>query len=316
MMELPRILISGASGLIGSSLVRAFSTRKIPVCRLVRDRQPTSEQEISWSPQSATPVADPSQLEGFDVVIHLSGANVAAHRWTSAYKHEIVTSRVQTTQALAQLLRGLKDPPRLFLCASATGIYGARGDEILTESSSPGSGFLAETCMAWEAAAQPTTALPVNFTGIRVAHLRFGVVLSPEGGALAKMLPFFRLGLGGRIGSGQQYISWISLPDALSAIFHIIDFHTIHNSQLSGPINLVAPIPVTNADFTRTLAHVVHRPAILPAPAFALRLALGEMANEALLASARVIPARLAESGFRFQHAQLALALQALLQHQ
>jgi len=298
-----KILISGASGLIGTSLIRASGANQISLTRLVRKSRPESQQEICWSPQFSPAMADAAQLEGFDAVIHLSGANIGAHRWTAAYKREIVESRVQSTHALAQLLAGLKNPPRAFLCASATGIYGNRGDEILTESSAPGSGFLAETCVQWEAAAQPA-----KDAGIRVVHLRFGAGLSLEGGALAKLLPIFRMGLGGKLGSGKQWMSWMSLPDVVSAIFHIIQ-----EAQLSGPVNMVSPILVTNAEFTRTLANVLHRPAIFPVPAFALRIVVGEMADEAVLASTRVLPARLAETGFHFQHARLALALETLL---
>jgi uncharacterized protein (TIGR01777 family) len=298
-----KILISGASGLIGTSLIRASGANQISLTRLVRKSRPESQQEICWSPQFSPAMADAAQLEGFDAVIHLSGANIGAHRWTAAYKREIVESRVQSTHALAQLLAGLKNPPRAFLCASATGIYGNRGDEILTESSAPGSGFLAETCVQWEAAAQPA-----KDAGIRVVHLRFGAGLSLEGGALAKLLPIFRMGLGGKLGSGKQWMSWMSLPDVVSAIFHIIQ-----EAQLSGPVNMVSPILVTNAEFTRTLANVLHRPAIFTVPAFALRIVVGEMADEAVLASTRVLPARLAETGFHFQHARLALALETLL---
>jgi hypothetical protein len=210
---------------------------------------------------------------------------------------------VGSTHALAQLLAGLKNPPRAFLCASATGIYGNRGEEILTENSAPGSGFLAETCVQWEAAAQPA-----RDAGIRVAHLRFSAVLTPEGAALAKLLPLFRLGLGGKLGSGRQWMPWISLPDIVNAVFHILQ-----HAQLSGPVNMVSPIPITNAEFTRTLANVLHRPAIFPVPGFALRIAMGGVADEVLLASARVIPTQLAETGFHFQHAQLAVALESLL---
>ena len=303
MANLTRILISGASGLIGTSLIRASSANQISVTRLVRKSRPEGPQEISWSPQSSPAVADPSQLEGFDAVIHLSGASIGAHRWTEAYKREIVESRVQSTRALAQLLAGLKNPPRAFLCASATGFYGNRGDEILTESSAPGTGFLADTCVQWEAAAQPA-----KDAGIRVVHLRFGAALSPKGAALAKLLPIFRLGLGGKLGSGKQWMSWMSLPDVVGAVFHIMQ-----SEQLSGPVNMVSPMLVTNAEFTRTLARVLHRPAILPVPAFVLRTVVGDMAYEALLASTRALPARLAETGFHFQHAQLALALESLL---
>ncbi|QNI31279.1 TIGR01777 family protein [Alloacidobacterium dinghuense] len=296
-----RILISGASGLIGTALVRAFTALQISVVCLVRE--PDGQQEILWSPQASPTIANPTLLEGFDAVIHLSGANIGAHRWTPAYKKEIVESRVQTTRALARLLAALNNPPQALLCASAVGIYGDRDGETLTEDSEPGSGFLAETCAAWEAAAQPA-----KNAEIRVAHLRFGVVLSPEGGALAKMLPVFRLGLGGRLGSGEQWMSWIALPDLVSAVFHIIDA-----PECSGPINMVAPMPVTNSEFTRTLAHVLHRPAVIPAPAFALRAVVGEMADEALLASARVIPAQLVEDGFQFKYPQVAPALESLL---
>ncbi|HMD18700.1 MAG TPA: TIGR01777 family oxidoreductase [Alloacidobacterium sp.] len=298
-----RILISGASGMLGSALVRAFTANQISVVRLVRNVGLDNPGEISWSPQSSPVVANPSQLEDFNTVIHLSGANIAARRWTAAYKKEIVESRVNTTKALCELLAGLKNPPQTLLCASATGIYGDRDDEILTEASAPGTGFLAETCAAWEAAAQPAKA-----AGIRVVHLRFGVALSPEGGALARMLPLFRLGLGGRLGSGRQWMDWISPSDIVSAVSHIIA-----TPQLAGPVNMVAPTPVTNAEFTQILAKALHRPAIFPAPAFALRAAVGEMADEAILASVRAIPAQLTQSGFQFQHPQLATALESML---
>lgn len=300
-MEKPtRILISGASGFIGTSLVRACRARGFSVTQLVRQSTAATTPQIVWAPYQSPALPDRSLLEGFDAVIHLSGANVAAHRWTAAYKKEIVESRVRTTQALARLLSQLKHPPRAFLCASATGIYGNRGEELLTESSPAGTGFLAETCVAWEAATLPAT-------GIRVAPVRFGVVLSPDGGALAKMLPLFRIGAGGRLGSGKQWMSWISLPDLISAIFHLL------RAEINGPINFVAPTPVTNAEFTHTLAAALHRPAIVPAPAFALRLALGEMADEALLASQRVLPEKLIQSGFRFEHPDLAAAFAVLL---
>ena len=303
MNTLSRILISGASGLIGTALVRDLAAPQISVVRLVRKSQPESQDEIGWSPESSSTITNPLKLEGFDTVIHLSGANVAAHRWTTSYKKEIVKSRVNTTHALASLLAGLSDPPRTFLCASAIGIYGNRDGEVLTEISEPGTGFLAETCLAWEAAC-----LPAKSAGIRVVNLRFGVVLSPEGGALAKMLPLFRLGLGGRLGSGRQWMSWISLPDLVRAVSHICQ-----TPELTGPTNMVAPMPVTNAEFTRTLADIIHRPAVFPAPAFALRAALGQMADEGLLASARVIPEQLTRSRFRFQHGQLSSALASLL---
>ena len=231
------------------------------------------------------------------------GANVAGRRWTSAYKREILESRVTPTHALATLLAGLNAKPAVLVCASAIGIYGSRGDEVLTETSSPGSGFLPEVCLAWERATQPATD-----AGIRVVHLRFGVVLSPEGGALAQMLPLFRVGLGGRLGSGRQWMSWVALPDAIGAI----EF-ALQTPSLSGPVNVVAPNPVTNLEFTRALGRALHRPTLLPAPGFALRLAFGEMAQATILASERVLPARLSAAGFHFEYPEIEAALRAVL---
>ena len=297
------ILMSGASGLVGASLVRASIANQISVIRLVRGNQPENTGEIGWSPSRSPILSDKSTLEGFDAVIHLSGANLAAHRWTDAYKREIVESRVRTTQALSGLLAELEHPPRVFLCASATGIYGNRGDELLTEDSSTGTGFVAETCRAWEEATAPAKA-----AGIRVVYIRFGVVLSPGGGALARMLPLFRLGAGGKLGAGTQWMSWIALPDMVSAIFYLLE-----TPELEGAINMTAPEPVTNSEFAHTLAKTLHRPAIFPAPAFALRLALGEIADEVLLASQRALPERLMQSGFRFEYPTLAPAFRGLL---
>jgi hypothetical protein len=228
---------------------------------------------------------------------------VAGRRWTSAYRREILQSRVDSTRAIATLLAGLREPPEAFLVASACGIYGDRKDEILDEQSSPGKGFLADVCQEWEAATRPA-----EEAGIRVVHLRFGVVLTPAGGALGKMLPLFRLGLGGRLGSGKQWMSWISMADAVAAVLFAVE-----TPGLAGPMNLTAPEPVTNMQFTRALARAVHRPAILPAPAIALRILLGEMANEALLASERTVPARLVAAGFQFAHPTVAEALAAAL---
>lgn len=301
-----RILISGASGLIGQSLANAFSLQKFSVIRLVRHAENAGQQQIQWSPYAQPAFLELTALEDFDIVIHLSGANVAAHRWTDSYKREIFDSRVKTTSALASALARLKRPPDMFLCASAVGIYGNRGDEVLEEDAPPGTGFLANVCSRWEAAADPA-----KVAGIRTVHLRLGTVLSPDGGALAKLLPLFRLGLGGRLGSGRQRMSWISLPDLVSAVFHIIG-----NASLHGSVNVVAPHSVTNAAFTEALAHALDRRAILPAPAFALRLALGEMADEALLASAHVVPTALTESGFHFKYPDLAQALDTLLRKQ
>ena len=292
-----KILFSGATGTIGSTLVRAAEADRIQALQLVR-RQPASPSELQWNPDAAVPVSDSAPLEGIGAAIHLSGANLSSHRWTADYKRQIVESRVNSTRALVNTLKSLKQRPSVLLCASATGIYGNRGDEILTEESSPGRGFIADTCLAWEAAAVQARAL-----GIRVVHLRFGVVLSREGGALKHMLPLFRLGLGGNLGSGHQWMNWIALSDAARAIFHLVD------STIDGPVNLVAPNPVTNAEFTRALGHALHRPAIIPAPAFALSIAFGEIADEVLLASTRAIPDRLLGSAFTFDLPRLADAL-------
>jgi uncharacterized protein (TIGR01777 family) len=287
--------------MLGTALRQGLVARNVEVPQLVR-RHPAAAGQLEWNPTASTPFSNTQPLEGLDAAIHLSGASVAAHRWTPAYKREIWTSRVESTHALTTALARLAHPPQTLLVASATGFYGDRGDELLDESSSPGTGFLADLCREWELAAQPAAA-----AGIRVIHLRFGVVLG-AGGALAKMLPLFRLGLGGKLGSGRQWMSWISLADAVSAILFALD-----TPALTGPLNLTAPNPVTNAEFTSALSRTLHRPAILPAPAFALRLALGQMADEALLASARVIPTRLTTAGFRFAHPTVEEALATAL---
>lgn len=300
---LKKVALTGASGMVGTSLVRALEAKSMRPVKMIRHTLDASPDDIVWSPTSPDPVGDPSRLEDLDACIHLSGANVAAHRWTGPFKHEILESRVASTKTIAQLLAARKRRPRVLLCASATGIYGDRGDDVLTEKSAPGAGFLADTCRAWEAAAQPAVD-----AGIRVVHMRFGVVLAKEGGALKKVLPLFRAGLGGKLGSGQQWMSWISLRDLVRVVLYLLD-----ELSISGPVNVVSPFPVTNAEYTRTLAHVLHRPAIVTAPVFALRLALGQMADEALLSSARVVPGCLAAAGFRFQDAQIDSALHAIL---
>jgi uncharacterized protein len=307
-----RILVSGASGLIGTALVRNLMRDQIHVTKLIRQHagqsitgnpSASAPESIVWDPNTSKPVSDLTALIGVDAAIHLSGANIAAARWTENYKREIVSSRVQTTLALANLLRQLRPLPKVFVCASATGIYGDRGDEILTEESLPGTGFLAETCAAWENAARTA-----EDAGIRVVNARFGVVLTPEGGALARLLPLFRLGLGGKLGNGRAWMDWITLRDAVSIFRFAID-----NETVRGPINLVAPTPVTNAEFTRALAAAVHRPAFLSVPAFALRLGIGQMADQALLASARALPAKLTTNGFRFADPEIGPALKNLL---
>ncbi len=293
-----RFLLSGASGMVGSALRAELGARHARVTQLVR-RIPQTAAELHWNPAAAIPIADARPLEGLDAVIHLSGANLSARRWTPEYRREMAASRLDSTRALAALLADLRRPPRAFLVASAIGIYGDRGEEVLDESSAPGRGFLADMCREWEAAA-----VPAAQAGVRVVHMRFGVVLAPGAGALAMMLPIFRLGLGGRLGSGKQWMSWISLGDLGSAVLFLLESPSLH-----GAVNLTAPHPVTNSVFTRTLARLLHRPAVLPAPAFALRLALGSMADEALLSSTRVLPRKLLDAGFRFARPSIEEAL-------
>ena len=304
-----RILITGANGMIGHALRAAAKARDIeavPIQRPLRGKSaeeaPADAQTVLWEPEATHPFADLGRLESFDAVVHLAGANLAAKRWTADYKKVILNSRSQPTGALALALARLKHPPRLLLSASATGFYGSRGDEVLTEQSEAGTGFLSKVCQAWENATAPAVS-----AGIRVAHLRFGVVLTPFGGALRQMLPLFRMGLGGPLGSGRQWTSWITLEDLLQSIFHVMA-----DEQASGPYNVVAPAPVRNIDFTRALAAVLHRPAVLPAPAFALRAAFGQMADEALLTSCRTMPERLEQSGFQYKTPEIAGALESL----
>ena len=301
-----KIVLSGASGMVGTALRRRLAARGASVVQLVRGA-PGGENQVAWDP-SAPAIANASALEGCAAAVHLSGASVAAHRWTANYRKELTASRVDSTRALAQTLASLRERPQTLVVASAVGIYGNRGEEVLDEDSAPGEGFLAEVCRAWEEAARPALD-----AGIRVVHTRFGVVLgrglrAHEQGALEKMLPVFRLGLGGRLGSGRQWMSWVSLEDAVAAILFALE-----TRSLAGPVNVVAPNAVTNAEFTQALARRVHRPAVLPVPAFALRLALGPMADEALLASARVAPAKLMAAGFEFVHATVDEALAAAL---
>jgi len=294
-------LLSGASGLLGTAIRNSLLQAGAEVLQLVR-RPPLGPRELQWFPGSAYPVRETSGLEGLAAAIHLAGANVAARRWTPAYRREMWTSRVDSTRALCSVLRTLERPPRRLLVASATGIYGDRGDEVLDESSLPGTGFLADLCREWEQAAAPA-----QDASIRVVHLRFGVVLAREGGALGKMLPAFRLGLGGRMGSGRQWMSWIALEDAVAAMRFLL-----RDGGLAGPVNLCAPEPVTNAQFTQSLAARLHRPAVLRVPAFVLRMAFGDMADQALLASARVVPKRLLDAGFQFALPTIDAALAAV----
>jgi uncharacterized protein (TIGR01777 family) len=262
---------------------------------------PVGPDEIGWDPSAGQ--IDAEALEGIVAVVHLAGESIASHRWTAEQKQRIERSRVEGTQLLAKTLAGLSRPPKVLLSGSAMGIYGDRGDEVLTEASPPADTFLARVCKQWEAATNDAAD-----AGIRVANLRTGLVLSRHGGALAKMLPLFKLGLGGRLGSGRQYWSWISLHDEVTAIRWLLD-HAV-----SGPVNLVAPTPVTNAQFTKSLAAAVHRPALLPVPPIGPRLLLGgELANELLFTSARVVPTALDGHGYTFRHPDLASGLDAAL---
>jgi hypothetical protein len=296
-----KILITGSSGLIGSAAVKSLTAAGNAVTRLVRHQPPPGEAAIPWEPAAGR--LDPARLEGFDAVVHLAGESIARGRWTAKKMARIRSSRIQGTRLLSETLARLSDKPKVLACASAVGYYGDRGAEEVDETSPPGSGFLAAVCREWEAATQPAAD-----AGIRVVQARLGVVLAAEGGALAKMLPAFRLGLGGRLGSGRQYMSWITLDDVLGAIAHVLA-----TDALRGPVNLVAPQPVTNAEFARALARTLRRPALLPVPAFVLRAALGQMAVELLLSGARVVPRRLLDSGYRFCDPQLHAALRHLL---
>ena len=296
-----KIIIAGASGLIGSALVPALRAAGHEVWPLVR-RAAQVENEIAWNP--ATGEIDAARLAGADAIVNLAGENVGAGRWTEARRESILRSRVDATRTLVVSMARLPRKPSVFLSASAIGFYGDRGDEVLTETSAIGHGFLPEVCLAWETHAEGAAR-----AGVRTALLRFGVVLAPGGGALAKMLPLFRLGLGGRLGSGQQWMSWIGLADVVGAVQH-----ALNDDRCAGPMNLVAPGAVTNAEFTTTLARVLRRPAILPAPAWALRLALGRaLADEALLASAHATPKRLHEMGYAFRYPTLEAALRAVI---
>lgn len=291
-----KVIISGTSGLVGSALASFLDAEDYQVFKLVRGKADLLPHEIAWDPQRG--VVDPGLLEGVDVVIHLAGESIMG-RWTARKKKNIESSRVDSTTLLADALSRLKRPPTLFICASAIGYYGDQGDKWLTEHSPKGEGFLADVCEKWEKATKGA-----SHAGIRTVNLRLGMVLSEAGGALKQMLPPFRWGLGGRLGSGLQYMSWITLYDLL----HVIEF-TIHSLQLAGPVNAVTPFPVQNSEFTKSLAEELEKPAILPIPAFAVKLLFGQMGEELLLSSARVKPQKLEEAQFVFTYPQIDDAL-------
>jgi hypothetical protein len=297
-----KILVSGVSGPIGAALVPSLEASGARMARLMRPDSsvsPAATEIIRWD--SAQPVAQEA-VSGFDAVIHLAGESIVG-RWSAEKKTNIRDSRIVGTRNLAEALAQARTKPRVFVCSSAIGYYGDRGDEVLNEKSGAGTGFLAEVCREWEAATQPASA-----AGIRTVQIRTGVVLSPKGGALGKMLTPFKMGVGGRIGSGRQWMSWIDIADMVGAIQHILK-----NDMLQGPVNLVAPRPVTNAEFTRTLAAVLSRPAIFPLPKFAVKLAFGEMGETVLLGSQRVEPSQLAKSGYPFRFKDLRASLEGLL---
>ncbi len=317
-----RILVTGSRGLLGSTLIPFLVASGHEITRLVRPHaqgsatpppgpEPTliplsppaggREATLVWDPAAGT--LETAPMEGFDAVIHLAGESIAAGRWTPDVKDRILRSRVVGTHLLAERLGSLRNPPEVLVCASAIGFYGSRGDSLTDESAGPGDGFLASVVQAWEEAADPARA-----AGVRVVHLRIGIVLTPRGGVLGRMLPAFRLGLGARMGGGRQYLSWIAIPDLLRVFAWVLA-----ERPLFGPVNATAPEPVTNAEFTRALARALGRPAWFAVPAWALRLGLGEMADQMLLTGARAIPARLLASGFEFEHPQLEPALRHLL---
>ena len=294
-----KIAITGSTGLVGSALVPFLNTGGHHITRIVRTS--TAMADAVWDPVAGQ--IDAARLEGLDAVVHLAGENIAARRWNPEQKARIRRSRVQGTKLLCETLAKLQRPPQVLISASAIGFYADQGDRELTEESTFGSGFLPEVCREWEAATEAA-----ENAGIRVVQLRFGVILSPRGGALAKMLAPFRLGLGGRIGNGRQWMSWIALDDVVGCIHHALATDSLH-----GPVNAVGPNPVTNREFTKTLGKVLWRPTLFPMPGFMARLAFGEMANDLLLASTRVLPKVLLDSSYRFLYGDLESALRHLL---
>lgn len=283
-----RIAVTGSSGLIGSTLVRSLREDGHDIVRLVR-RTPSASDEVEWDPRRQT--VDTAGLAGTEAVVHLAGAGVGERRWSAAYKKELRDSRVLGTAAIAEAIASLETPPRVFVCGSAIGFYGETGSTEVDESAAPGEGFMAELCEAWEAAAAPA-----QEAGVRTVFARSGLVVSRGGGAWGQLFPLFRLGVGGRLGSGRQYWSFISLHDDVAALRHLID-----DESLSGPVNLTGPVPVTNREATASMGRILHRPTLLTVPGFALRMVVGDFADD-ILGSQRVVPRRLLESGFTFAH--------------
>lgn len=296
-----RILVSGSHGLVGTALIKSLTEEGYEVVRLVRDKKDAGANEIEWHPDQDH--IDAPRLEGLDAVIHLAGESIASGRWTDEKKRVIRDSRVKGTTLLSNTLAQLSRPPSIFISASAIGYYGNRGDEVLDETSKPGNDFLSSVCVEWEEATRPASE-----KGIRTINARFGIVLDSRGGALAQMLTPFRMGVGGRVGDGKQWMSWVALEDVVSGLKFLLGDSSVH-----GPVNFVAPNPVTNAEFTRTLGRVLSRPTFFPIPAFGARLAFGEMADALLLSSQRVEPAVLEDNGFPFYWPTLEPALRHLL---
>ena len=294
-----KVAIAGASGLVGSALIPVLKSMGASITRMVRSKPRAGELE--WHPNQDE--LSPDTLSGFDTIINLAGENIAGGRWTDDQKRKIRESRINGTHLLSEAIAKLSPKPRVFLCASATGIYGDRDDEVLDEQSESGGGFLAGVCREWEEATKPAIQ-----AGVRVVNLRLGPILAREGGMLAKLLTPFKMGMGGKVGSGRQYISWIAIDDVIQAIKLAIEDASIH-----GALNVVSPNPVTNEEFTKTLGHVLNRPTALAIPPFAARLAFGEMADEMLLASQKVIPKKLANAGFVFKYPELEPTLKHLL---
>ncbi len=302
-----RILVSGSTGFLGTAAIEALEREGHAIARLVRPGTSRGKaaggagQTVAWDPVAGT--FDAAAAEGADALVHLAGASIAGGRWNASRKNLLRTSRVEATRHLMGALGKLQRPPRVIVGASAIGYYGSRGDETLTEASAPGNDFLAAVCQEWER----ETARGAEF-GARVTSLRFGIILAAHSGALPKMLTPFKLGVGGRLGTGRQWMSWVTLEETVRVVQFVLE-----NASLSGPVNVVAPNPVRNSEFTRVLAKTLRRPALFPAPAFALRLALGEMADGLLLSSQKVIPANLSNAGYQFQQPELANAMGKVL---